>query len=83
MSLSAKSSGTVIAVDFTYEEGDAGAYPPTVRHLEIEQVTSQKSPYVLYLKGYARAPITDIGCAIVHSPIPRSPISSSTSRTWC
>lgn len=37
-----------------------GEYPPTVRHLEIEKVTSQKSQYVLYLKGYARAPITDI-----------------------
>lgn len=46
-------------------------YPPTVRHLEIEQVTSQKSQYVLYLEGYARAPITDIrliNCSFANTP---------------
>ena len=50
----------VIAVDFNYEEGDARQFPPIVRNIEVRNVTSQKSNYGLLLRGYPRAPVSDI-----------------------
>ena len=50
----------VVHVDFFYEEGDAGPHLPTVRHIELENVTCKKSKYALYLRGYARAPIRHV-----------------------
>jgi polygalacturonase len=50
----------VLAVDFYYEEGEHGAYVPAVRTVAMERVRSTKSTYALYLRGFARAPITDI-----------------------
>ena len=51
---------SVIAVDFFYEEGDTGKYPPIVRDIELRNVTSRKSTYGLLLRGYANAPVTDV-----------------------
>jgi polygalacturonase len=50
----------VVAIDFTYEEGDTGQFTPVVRDIEVRNVTSQKSQYGMLLRGYARAPITNI-----------------------
>jgi polygalacturonase len=50
----------VVAIDFNYEEGDAGQFTPTVRDFEIRNVTSQKSNYGLLLRGYSRSPITNV-----------------------
>jgi polygalacturonase len=50
----------VVLVDFHYGEGDTGSYVPTVRNICLENVTSRKSKYGLFLKGYDRAPITGI-----------------------
>ena len=50
----------VVAADFFYEEGDAGAFPPVLRDVEVRNVTSQKSRYAFLLRGYAHAPITDV-----------------------
>jgi polygalacturonase len=50
----------VVTIDFFYEEGDAGKYPPTVRDVEVRKVTSRKSQYALLLRGYAHDPITDV-----------------------
>jgi hypothetical protein len=50
----------VIAADFFYEEGDGGKYPPVLRDVDVERVTSQKSRYALLLRGYAHDPITDV-----------------------
>jgi polygalacturonase len=50
----------IIAIDFTYEEGDAGNFPPVVRNIEVRNVVSKKSNYALLLRGYASAPVTDI-----------------------
>jgi polygalacturonase len=50
----------IVQVDFFYEEGDSGKFPPVVRNLELRNVTSKKSKYVLYLRGYPNAPIEDI-----------------------
>jgi predicted transcriptional regulator len=50
----------VLQVDFLYEEGPNGKYPPVVRDVELLRVTSGKSMYALYLRGYEGATIDDI-----------------------
>ncbi len=50
----------VIHVDFNYEEADKGPFLPTVRDINVERVSSRKSKYALYLRGFANAPIRDI-----------------------
>lgn len=50
----------VVAVDFNYEEGDAGDYPPVVRDIELRNVTSERSDYGLLLRGYPHAPVTNL-----------------------
>ena len=53
-------SEAILAIDFTYEEGNSGRYPPIVRDVELRRVTSRKSKYALFLKGYGNAPIHDV-----------------------
>ena len=50
----------VVTIDFTYEEGDKGKYPPVVRNVDVRNVTSRKSNYSLLLRGYPHAPISDV-----------------------
>jgi polygalacturonase len=50
----------IVAVDFNYEEGNAGQFPPIVRDIEVRNVTSRKSTYGLLLRGYANDPISNI-----------------------
>jgi polygalacturonase len=50
----------IVTVDFQYEEGDAGKFPPTVRDVDVRNVTSQKSRNALSLRGYAYAPVTNV-----------------------
>jgi polygalacturonase len=50
----------VVTVNFFYEEGDAGTFPPVVRDIEVRNVRSRKSQHALLLRGYAHAPITDV-----------------------
>ena len=50
----------IVAIDFFYEEGDAGTYPPTVRDIDVRNVTSRKSQYAFLLRGYPHAPITGV-----------------------
>ena len=50
----------VVTADFFYEEGDSGKFPPTLRDVELRNVTSQKSQHGLRLRGYAHSPITDV-----------------------
>jgi polygalacturonase len=50
----------VLQVDFLYEEGPNGNFPPVVRDVELLRVTSTKSNYALYLRGYDKATIDDI-----------------------
>jgi polygalacturonase len=50
----------VLQVDFLYEEGPNGNFPPVVRDVELSHVTSQKSTYALYLRGYDKGTIDDI-----------------------
>jgi polygalacturonase len=50
----------VVTINYFYEEGDAGKYPPIVRDVEVRNVTSKKSQYALLLRGYSHDPITDV-----------------------
>jgi polygalacturonase len=50
----------VVTIDFLYEEGDAGSFPPVVRNIDVRNVISRKSTYVLLLRGYRHAPIADV-----------------------
>ncbi len=50
----------VATIDFTYEEGDTGSFPPVVRDIEVRNVTSKKSTYGLLLRGYRSALISDV-----------------------
>lgn len=57
---------SVLSVDFHYEEGARGPYPPTVRTIELRNVTSGRSEYALFLRGFPANPIQDvalIGCS--------------------
>lgn len=53
-------SDSILSIDFTYEEGAKGSFMPTVRDIELRNVTSTKSKYGLYLRGFSTAPISDI-----------------------
>ncbi|HEX7139106.1 MAG TPA: glycoside hydrolase family 28 protein [Vicinamibacterales bacterium] len=50
----------IVAADFYYEEGDAGAFTPVLRDVEIRNVSSRRSKHAFLLRGYARSPITNI-----------------------
>ena len=53
-------SDSMLSIDFTYEEGDKGTFMPTVRDIEMRNVTGTKSKYGLYLRGFEQAPIRNI-----------------------
>jgi len=50
----------VLKVNFQYGEGDAGDFTPTVRNINMENVTSNKSKYALAINGYKHSPITNV-----------------------
>lgn len=53
----------VVTVNLFYEEGDSGRFPPTVREIDVRNVTSRRSQYVLLLRGYAHTPMRNIRVA--------------------
>ncbi len=53
----------ILRIDLFYEEGDAGRFPPQVRNIEMVNVSSRKSRYALYLRGYKQAPLQNIHLA--------------------
>ena len=50
----------VLMINFYYEQGDAGNHVPIVRNVFMDNVTSQKSKYAFYIKGYKRSPVENI-----------------------
>jgi polygalacturonase len=50
----------VLTVNFFYEEGDTGSFPPVVRDVELRRVTSTRSAHALLLRGYAKHPVRDV-----------------------
>jgi polygalacturonase len=53
----------IVTADFYYEEGDTGRFTPVLRHVDVRNVTSQKSKFAFLLKGYSRSPISDVTVA--------------------
>ena len=47
----------VLTINFLYEEGDAGNFTPSVSNVVLENITSKKSSYALWIKAYERSPI--------------------------
>ncbi len=50
----------VLKINLYYGEGDTGEFVPTVRNINMENVTSKKSEYGLFIRGYDRSPITEV-----------------------
>jgi polygalacturonase len=50
----------VLLIDFFYPDVEKGNFKPIVRNINMENVTSRKSQYALYLRGFDDAPITDV-----------------------
>jgi unsaturated rhamnogalacturonyl hydrolase len=50
----------VLTVDLLYEEGARGEFPPVVRNLQLERVTSSSSPRVLFIRGFPAAKVDAI-----------------------
>jgi polygalacturonase len=50
----------VLLIDFFYPDVEKGNYKPVVRNINMENVTSKKSKYALFLRGFDDAPITDV-----------------------
>lgn len=53
-------SEAVIKINFLYEEGDAGDFPPVVKNVNVENLVSEKSPYALWIKAYDYSPVKNI-----------------------
>jgi len=50
----------VLKINYFYEEGDTGEFTPVVRNINIENITSEKSPYAVWIKAYERSPVKNI-----------------------
>jgi polygalacturonase len=50
----------IVHVDFYYEEGPRGDFQPTVRSIDVRDVTSAKIDYALYMRAFPDAPIRDV-----------------------
>lgn len=51
---------SVLSIDFTYEEGASGPFTPIARDIVMTRVTSQRSAYGVFLRGFASAPIENV-----------------------
>lgn len=51
---------SVLLIDFFYFDSEQGDYKPVVRNINLENITSQKSGYALYLRGFEDSPIYDV-----------------------
>jgi unsaturated rhamnogalacturonyl hydrolase len=50
----------VLTIDLLYEEGAKGGFPPVVRNVQLENVTSSASPRIMYIRGFEGAVIENI-----------------------
>lgn len=53
-------SEAILKIDFFYEEGDKGNFTPEVRNITLENITSLKSPYAVWIKAYDRSPVKNL-----------------------
>jgi polygalacturonase len=50
----------VLLIDFFYQDIEKGNFKPIVRNINMENVTSRKSQYALFLRGFDDSPIIDV-----------------------
>ena len=50
----------LLTIDFLYEEGPNGSFPPTARNIYIDNVTSKASPRLFFITGFKGATIDNI-----------------------
>ena len=50
----------VVTINFFYEEGEGGSHLPTVKDINVRNVTSRKSQHALLLRGFKNAPISGV-----------------------
>jgi polygalacturonase len=55
-----QTKGAVLLVDFFYQDIEKGTYKPVARNINMENVTSKKSKYALFLRGFEDDPIRDV-----------------------
>ena len=53
-------SDAVLQIDFLYEEGAKGSYPPVARNVVMEGLTVQRAPRVLNVAGFPGAEISGV-----------------------
>jgi len=53
-------SDAVIKVNFQYGDGDVGDFTPAVKNIYVNNVTSKRSKYAIFLDGYDRSPIDNL-----------------------
>jgi unsaturated rhamnogalacturonyl hydrolase len=53
-------SEALLTIDFLYEEGPRGDFPPTARNIWIENVKAESSPRLFYIAGFPAATIDGI-----------------------
>jgi unsaturated rhamnogalacturonyl hydrolase len=53
-------SEALLTIDFQYEEGPRGDFPPTARNIWIENVRAERSPRLFYISGFPGATIDAI-----------------------
>jgi unsaturated rhamnogalacturonyl hydrolase len=53
-------SEALLTIDFQYEEGPNGDFPPTARNIVIQNVKAEHSPRLFYISGFEGATIEGI-----------------------
>jgi polygalacturonase len=53
-------SEAILKIDFYYEEGDAGKFIPTVNNILMENITSKKSPFAIWIKAYENSKVKNL-----------------------
>jgi len=51
---------SVLSIDLLYEEGAKGNFMPVIRDVEMLDVTSRRSTYGVYIRGFERSEITGV-----------------------
>ncbi|WP_339075230.1 glycoside hydrolase family 28 protein [Teredinibacter turnerae] len=49
-----------IVINFHYEEGDAGKFDPTVRNINLDNISCEHAQQVFQIRGFDRAPIKQL-----------------------